>query len=195
MITPKERYFTESPNRTHTLLAQIKTKSGNWIDYEKFYSQAGFGQKDYIVNWYAIMAKANFVDGIDEPEVRLLNGMRKQVYSKASYSINMLFGGWNSSNLFNSCPFATFKIFRPFAFDAKIASIRFKNSELADILITNIETEDGWNKFVKVLQDISFNNDGFKTFTEVAQTPDDNNLHWYKIKCNSGLQFSFALYA
>lgn len=192
----KERYFTESPNRTHTLLAQIKTKTGNWIDYEKFYSQAGFTQKDYIVTWCSVMAKANFVDNIDEPEIRLLNGMRKQVYNKASYSINMLFGGWGSSSeKFDSCPFTYFKAFRPFAFDAKIASIRFKNSELADILVTDIETEEGWKKFVKVLQDISFNNDGFKSFTEVAQTPEDNNLHWYKIKCNSGLQFSFALYA
>lgn len=189
----KERYFTESPNRTHTLLAQIKTKTGNWIDYEKFYSQAGFNQKDYILTWSAIVTKANFVDRIDEPEIRLLNGMRKQVYGKASYGVNMLFGGWGSWT-FNSCPF-TDNIVRPFAFDAKIASIRFKNSELADILITDIETEDGWTKFAKVLQDISFNNDGFKTFTEVAQTPEDNNLHWYKIKCNSGLQFSFALYA
>lgn len=191
----KERYFTENSNRTHTLLAQIKTKNDNWIDYEKFYSQAGFTQKDYIVTWCAVMAKANFVDKIDNLKIRLLNGMRKQVFSKASFSINMLFGGWGSSNSFNSCPFATFKACRPFAFDAKIASIRFKNSELADILVTDIETEDGWKKFTKVLQDISFNNDGFKTFTEVAQTPEDNNLHWYKIKCNSGLQFSFALYA
>ncbi len=191
----KERYFTESSNRTHTLLAQVKTKTGNWIDYEKFYSQAGFTQKDYIVTWCAVMAKANFIDKIDNLEIRILNGMRKQVFSKASYSINMLFGGWGSSNSFNSCPFATYKICRPFAFDAKIASIRFKNSELADILVTDIETEDGWKKFAKVLQDISFNNDGFKTFTEVTQTPEDNNLHWYKIKCFSGLQFSFALYA
>lgn len=191
----KERYFTESPNRTHTLLAQVKTKTGNWIDYEKFYSQAGFNQKDYIVTWCAVIAKANFVDKIDNLEIRILNGMRKQVFSKASYSINMLFGGWGSSNSFNSCPFATYKICRPFAFDAKIASIRFKNSELADILVTDIETEDGWKKFAKVLQDISFNNDGFKSFAEVTQTPEDNNLHWYKIKCNSGLQFSFALYA
>lgn len=190
----KERYFTESPNRTHTLLAQIKTKTGNWIDYEKFYSQAGFNQKDYIVTWCTAMAKTKFVDGNDESEIRILNGMRKQVYGKASDSINILFGGWGSSSAFYSCPF-TDAIFRPFAFDAKIASIRFKNSELADILVTDIETEDGWKKFAKVLQDISFNNDGFKTFTEVAQTDEDNNLHWYKIKCNSGLQFSFALYA
>ena len=190
----KERYFTESPNRTHTLLAQIKTKTGNWIDYEKFYSQAGFNQKDYIVTWCTAMCKANFVDGIDEPEIRLLNGMRKQVYGKASYGINMLFGGWGSSSPFNSCPF-TDNIIRPFAFDAKIASIRFKNSELADIFVTDIETEDGWKKFVKVLQDISFNNSGFKSFTEVELTSEDNNLHWYKIKCNSGLQLSFALYA
>lgn len=189
----KERYFTESANRTHTLLAQIKTKAGNWIDYEKFYSQAGFTQKDYILTWDAVMTKANFVDKIDEPEIRILNGMRKQVYSKASSCINMLFGGWGSF-VVTSCPF-TDDLHRPFAFDAKIASIRFKNSELADILVTNIETEDGWKKFAKVLQDISFNNNGFKTFTEVAQTSEDNNLHWYKIKCNSGLQFSFALYA
>lgn len=191
----KERYFTESPNRTHTLLAQIKTKTGNWIDFEKFYSQAGFTQKDYIVTWCSAMAKADFVDNIDKPEIRLLNGMRKQVYSKASYSINMLFGGWGSSTSFDSCPFTCSKVFRPFAFDAKIASIRFKNSELADILVTDIETEEGWKKFAKILQDISFNNDGFKSFAEVAQTSEDNNLHWYKIKCNSGLQFSFALYA
>jgi hypothetical protein len=190
----KERYFTESPNRTHTLLAQIKTKTGNWIDYEKFYSQAGFNQKDYILTWRAVLIKANFVDRIDEPEIRLLNGMRKQVYGKASYGINMLFGGWGSSSPFNSCPF-TDNIIRPFAFDAKIASIRFKNSELADIFVTDIETEDGWKKFVKVLQDISFNNSGFKSFTEVELTSEDNNLHWYKIKCNSGLQLSFALYA
>lgn len=190
-----ERYFTESSDRTHVLQAQLKSKSGKWVDYEKFYSQAGFTQKDYIVTWYTAVAKANFVDRIDEPEIRLLNGMRKQVCSKASCSINMLFGGWGSSNSFNSCPFATFKVCRPFAFDAKIASIRFKNSELADILVMDINTEDGWKNFSKVLQDISFNNSGFKSFTEVAETVEDNNLHWYKIKCNSGLQFSFALYA
>jgi hypothetical protein len=121
--------------------------------------------------------------------------MRKQVYGEVAFYINELFGGWGSSSKkFDSCPF-TNDISRPFAFDAKIASIRFKNSELADILVTDIETEDGWKKFAKVLQDISFNNDGFKSFTEVTQTPEDNNLHWYKIKCNSGLQFSLALYA
>lgn len=191
----KERYFTESPNRTHTLLAQIKTKTGNWIDYEKFYSPAGFGQKDYIIKWCSVWGRACYIDKIESPHIRLLNGMRKQVYGEAAFYINDLFGGWGSSSKkFDSCPF-TNDVSRQFAFDAKIASIRFKNSELADILVTDIETEDGWKKFAKVLQDISFNNDGFKTFTEVAQTPKDNNLHWYKIKCNSGLQFSFALYA
>ena len=190
----KERYFTESSNRTHVLLVQIKSKSGKWVDYEKCYSQAGFAQKDYIVTWCAAVSKAIFVDRIDEPEIRLLNGMRKQVYSKAACGINTLFGGWGSSDSFNLCPF-TDNIIRPFAFDAKIASIRFKDSELADILVMDINTEDGWKNFSKVLQDISFNNDGFKSFTEVAQTPEDNNLHWYKIKCNSGLQFSFALYS
>lgn len=195
MITSKERYFAESLDRTHTLLTQIKTKNNEWVDYEKCYSKAGFSPLDYAWHWLCSCGRANILDKIKNPEIRILNGMRKQVYSNTAQAINKLFGCISTSSDFNSCPFVDWKNCRPFAYDAKIASIRFKNSELADILITNIETEDGWNKFAKVLQDISFNNDGFKTFAEVAQTPDDNNLHWYKIKCNSGLQFSFALYA
>lgn len=191
----KERYFTEISDRTHTLLAQIKTKNNEWIDYEKCYSKAGFSPQDYAWHWISLFGKAAILDKIKNPEIRILNGMRKHVYSNATHAINALFGCIGANSDFNSCPFVDWKNCRPFAYDAKIASVRFKNSELADILITDIETEEGWNKFVKVLQDVSFNNGGFKTFNQPALTPDDNNLHWYKVKCNSGLQFSFALYA
>lgn len=195
MITSKERYFAESSDRTHTLLAQIKTKNNEWVDYEKCYSKAGFSPQDYAWHWITIFGKAAIIDKIKNPKIRILNGMRKQVYSDATFSINTLFGCVGTNSDFKYCPFLDKKIFRPFAYDAKIVSIRFKNSELADILITDIETEAGWNKFVKVLQDLSFQNNGFKTFNQAALTSDDNNLHWYRVKCNSGLQFSFALYA
>lgn len=196
----KERYFTESSDRTHTLLIQVKTKSGKWVDYEKCYSQQGFGPKDYITHYYTTKIRLSIIDEnevFERNNVRVLNGMRKEVFSGPAADINILFGGWQcdgSCGYTNHRPFAKY-CGRPFAYDAKIVSIRFKDSELADILVTDLETEDGWNKFVKILQDLSFNNDGFKSFTPVALTEDDNNLHWYKVKCNSGLQFSFALYA
>lgn len=186
----KERYFTESSDRTHVLLAQIKSKSGKWIDYEKCYSQAGFTQKDYIMHWTYAMRKAIAIDKLSNPQIRLLNGMRKQVHSNAAQDINKLFCGWGAFTQFYKD-----KMFYTFAHDVKIASIRFKDSELADILVMDINTEDGWKNFSKALQNISFNNGGFKSFTEVAQTHEDDNLRWYKVKCNSGLQFSFALYS
>ena len=191
----KERYFTESSDRSHVLLVQIKSKSGKWVDYEKCYSQAGFTQKDHIMHWTYAMGKAMAIDKLNNPQIRILNGMRKQVYSNAAQNINNLFGGWGAHAQFYKVPFNDTICPRPFAFDTKIASIRFKDSELADILVMDINTEDGWKNFSKVLQDISFNNGGFKSFTTVAETTEDNNLHWYKVKCNSGLQFSFALYA
>lgn len=195
MINSKERYFAESSDRTHTLLAQIKTKNNEWIDYEKCYSKAGFSPQDYAWHWITLWGRACILDKTKNPEVRILNGMRKQVYNNATHAINELFGCIGTNSDFRGCPFVDRQYRRPFAYDAKIASIRFKNPELADTLITDIETEEGWNKFVKVLQDVSFNNGGFKTFNRATLTPDDNNLHWYKVKCNSGLQFSFALYA
>lgn len=195
MINSKERYFAESSDRTHTLLAQIKTKNNEWIDYEKCYSKAGFSPQDYAWHWITLWGRACILDKTKNPEVRILNGMRKQVYNNATHAINELFGCIGTNSDFKCCPFVDRQYRRPFAYDAKIASIRFKNPELADTLITDIETEEGWNKFVKVLQDVSFNNGGFKTFNRATLTPDDNNLHWYKVKCNSGLQFSFALYA
>ena len=191
----RERYFTENSDRTHVLLVQIKSKSGKWVDYEKCYSQAGFTQKDYIMHWTYAMGKAVAIDKLNKPQIRILNGMRKQVYSNAAQDINNLFVCWGAYAHFYKFTFNDTIRIRNFAFDAKIASIRFKNSELADILVMDINTEDGWKNFSKVLQDISFNNDGFKSFTTVTQTSEDNNLHWYKVKCNSGLQFSFALYA
>lgn len=195
MITSKERYFAESSDRTHTLLAQIKTKNNEWIDYEKCYSKAGFSPQDYAWHWITIFGKVAIIDKIKNPKIRILNGMRKQVYSDVAFSINTLFGCVGTNSDFKYCPFLNEKIFRPFAYDAKIVSIRFKDSSFKDILITGLETEDGWNKFVKTLQRISSDNDGFKTFNEVELTAEDNKLHWYKVKCNSGLRFSFALYA
>lgn len=193
----KERYFTESFDRTHTLMIQVKSKNDKWIDYEKCFSQQGFSPKDYITHFYTALIRLHEVDKNIScgTNVRILNGMRKQVFGKSSAAINELFGGWLSDGYCGYIDKHLLPSFRPFAYDAKIASFRFNNPELTDILITDIETEDGWKKFCKVLQDISLNNDGINTFNAVELSPDDNNLHWYKVKCNSGLQFSFALYA
>ena len=80
----KERYFAESSDRTHTLLAQIKTKNNEWVDYEKCYSKAGFSPQDYAWHWISLWGRASILGKIKNPEVRILNGMRKQVYSNAS---------------------------------------------------------------------------------------------------------------
>ncbi len=187
----KERYFTESSDRTHALLAQVKTKAGKWIDYEKFYAQGGFDQKDYIFHWLMINAKVNYKKTGNPTEVRILNGMRKQVYASGAHAINMLFGGWAANCSFNSVPCEL----EPRAYDYKIASIRFtSNSELPDVLVTDIDTVEGFKKFSRLIQDISMGNDGIKSVHNVAKTVEDNFLDWYKVKFNSGTQISFALY-
>ena len=187
----KERYFTESSDRTHTLLAQVKTKAGKWIDYEKFYAQGGFEPKDYIFHWLMINAKVNHGKTENPTEVRILNGMRKQVYIGGTHGINMLFGGWGSNCSFTSVPC----VLEPHDYNYKIASIRFThNPELADVLITDIDTLEGFEKFSRLIQDISMQNGGIKSVHNVAKTAEDNYLDWYKVKFNSGIQISFALY-
>ena len=189
MIT--ERYFTESSDRTHTLLAQVKTKAGKWIDYEKFYAQGGFEPKDYIFHWLMINAKVNYKKAEDPTDVRILNGMRKQVYASGAHAINTLFGGWasNCSFILVPCELA------PQEYNYKIASIRFtSNPELDDILVTDIDNAEGFEKFSRLIQDISIRNGGIKSVHNVAKTVEDNYLDWYKVKFNSGIQISFALY-
>ena len=187
----KERYFTESSDRTHTLLAQVKTKAGKWIDYEKFYAQGGFDQKDYIFHWLMINAKVNFGKSENHTDVRILNAMRKQVYANGSHGINMIFGGWGSNGFMDEANCSAV----PHLFNFKIVSIRFThNPELADVLITDLDTTEGFEKFARFLQDISMRNDGIKSVHNVAKTVEDNFLNWYKVKFNSGIQISFALY-
>lgn len=187
----KERYFTESSDRTHTLLAQVKTKTGRWVDYEKFYAQSGFDPKDYIFHWLMINMKVNNGKTENPTEVRILNGMRKQVYASGTHAINTVFGGWASNCSFDLVPCEL----EPSAYDYKIASIRFtSNPELADILVTDIDTVEGFGKFSRLIQDISMRNDGIKSVHNVVKTVEDNYLDWYKVKFNSGIQISFALY-
>lgn len=187
----KERYFTESSDRTHTLLAQVKTKTGRWVDYEKFYAQSGFVPKDYIFHWLMINVKVNCKKTENPTEVRILNAMRKQVYTSATHVINAVFGGWASNSSFTSVPCEL----EPRAYDYKIANIRFtSNSELSDVLITDLDTPEGFEKFSRFLQNISLRNDGIKSVHNVAKTVEDNFLDWYKVKFNSGTQISFALY-
>lgn len=188
--------FTESAERTHVLVTQIKTKAGKWIDYEKTYSQSGFEAVDYVTRYFnAFAALAPHYTSNSMPQVRILNGMRKQVFSSAAHEIAELFGAYGSDPFDRvATPCIDYRDECNFGADVKIASIRFKDSELADMLIMNINEQDGWDMFVKVLQDISFKNDGFKSAHTVAPSEEDNNLIWFKVKCYSGLQFSVALY-
>lgn len=188
--------FTESAERTHVLVTQIKTKAGKWIDYEKTYSQNGFAPVDYVTRYFnAFTNLAPHYSFEAMPQVRILNGMRKQVFSSAAHEIAELFGAFGTDT---ADPISTPCIDSPeecsFETDAKIASIRFKDSELPDMLIMNINEQDGWDMFVKTLQDISFRNDGFKSAHMVEPSEEDNNLVWFKVKCYSGLQFSVAIY-
>lgn len=193
----KERYFTESIERTHTLVAQVKTKNDKWIDYEKFYSKPGYCPLDYINTYHHVKYRLRAIDKNPNADVRILNGMRKQVFGKAAQEINAYFGG--SGGRGDGTLLCAY--LRPL-FDAlprdgsrtKIVSIRYKNSDLPDMLITNFNEEVGWDNFLLVLNDISTKNGGFKSFHKVAPTVDDDNLEWFKIKCNSGLEFSVACY-
>ena len=47
----KECIFTESSDRTHVLITEMRTKAGDWLQINKSYSQAGFDQKDYILKY------------------------------------------------------------------------------------------------------------------------------------------------
>lgn len=189
----KDNYiFVENFNRSHVILVQIKTKNGKWVDYEKCYSKQGFGPKDYIQHFYNAKSRLAFVDNNSAADIRILNGMRKQVFGRASEEINGLFGNVKVCH--------DQKGYLHFPYRAKIVSIRFKesaslpDSKQEQILITSFHEEKGWNEFCKVLTKISADHKGFKSMTDVALSPDDNFLHWYKVTCNSGLEFSFALY-
>lgn len=175
----KERIFTESFDRTHVLVTQIKTKSGKWIDFEKSYSEGGYGPESFIARYRVasrlIEASKNY--GFN-PEIRILNGMRKQVFSNATDIINDLI---NISDVLDINP-------------CKIASVRIKDFEETDDLFMDIHEDIGWNIFVKHLREISDKNDGFKSVHCVEPTADDGYLQWFKVKCYNGLQFSVALY-
>lgn len=188
--------FTESADRTHVLVTQIKTKAGKWIDYEKTYSQSGFEPVDYVTRYFnAFNSLAPHYAPDTIPSVRILNGMRKQVFSSAAHEIADIFGAFGT-DLVN--PLATPCIDSPdecpFGTDIKIASIRFKDSDLPDTLVMNVNEQEGWDIFVKVLQDVSFKNNGFKSAHLVEASEEDNNLVWFKIKCYSGLELSVAVY-
>lgn len=175
----KERYFTESSDRTHVLVTQIKTKSGKWVDFEKSYSEGGYNPESFVkryrLAWHFIDASKNY--GFN-PEVRILNGMRKQVFSNATDIINN-FISISDTSITNPC---------------KIASVRIKDTEDIDELFMDIHENIGWNVFTKYLQNISDKNNGFKSVHPVTPTAEDGYLLWFKVKCYNGLQFSIALY-
>ena len=192
--------FTESAERTHVLVTQIKTKAGKWIDYEKTYSQSGFEPIDYVTRYFnAFNNLAPHYNFKNMPQVRILNGMRKQVFSSAAYDIASLFGAYGTDPMNRAATpcidFVGENTFEySFGSDIKIASIRFKDSDLPDTLVMNVNEQEGWDIFVKVLQDASFKNNGFKSAHLVEASEEDNNLVWFKIKCYSGLELSVAVY-
>lgn len=175
----KEYIFTESSDRTHVLVTQIKTKSGKWVDFEKSYSEGGYGPESFITRyrlaWHLIDASKNY--GFN-PEVRILNGMRKQVFSNATDIINNFISNLDTT-ITNPC---------------KIASVRIKDTEDTDELFMDIHENTGWNILTKYLQNISDKNNGFKSVHPVTPTAEDGYLLWFKVKCYNGLQFSIALY-
>jgi hypothetical protein len=191
----KECIFTESSDRTHVLVTEMKTKAGNWLQINKSYSQAGYDQKDYILE-YAIQSFRQITKGIklENSNIRILNGMRKQVYSSAAYEIGEIFGSWTlSGNGGPTTPCIDTPLYTS-SYTSKIASIRYKDSSEPDTIIMNINEQEGWDKLVKILQDISFKNGGFKTTSKKKQTDEDDYLFWFKVECYSGLVFSVALY-
>lgn len=187
----EKRIFTESPDRTHVLITEIKTKAGKWMQVNKSYSQSGFGEKDYILEYsfQAMRQKENGIN-LENTDIRVLNAMRKQVFSSAAYKIGHIFGTWGAGDNFSKVPYLE----NPILYSYKIASIRYKDSELNDEFITNINEENGWKSFTKILQDISFKNNGFKSVQIMEQVPEDDYLNWFKIKCYSDLEFTVALY-
>lgn len=191
----KECIFTESSDRTHVLITEMRTKAGDWLQINKSYSQAGFDQKDYILE-YSMQGFRQITKGVklENIDIRILNGMRKQVYSSAAYKIGEIFGSWTYLGTgWGSTPCIDTPL-QTSSYTSKIASIRYQDSIEPDTIIMNINEQEGWNELVKTLQNISFKNGGFKTTSKKKQTIEDDYLFWFKVECYSGLVFSVALY-
>lgn len=191
----KECIFTESSDRTHVLITEMRTKAGDWLQINKSYSQAGFDQKDYILE-YGMQGFRQTIKGVklENTDIRILNGMRKQVYSSAAHEIGKIFGSWTFLGDGEASTPCIDTPLHASSYTSKIASIRYQDSIEPDTIIMNINEQEGWNELVKILQNISFKNGGFKTTSKKKQTIEDDYLFWFKVECYSGLVFSVALY-
>lgn len=167
--------FTEIGDRTKVLYAQYKSNNGKWIELEKFYTNMGFEPKEVPMHYFWVKMRNSISE---DTEVRILNGMRKQVYGKAAEALEDYL-----INLEINCDTVS-----------KVARFRVQNSDIPDVIIPDIDYKEGYDNFVKHLQNLSVKGNGFKSFHPVAKTEDDGYLNWFKIKCNNGLVFSVALY-
>lgn len=164
-------HWAESNNRTKVLQVEERTKNGGWIRREKLYSQDGFSPSSFVNYWHVLrMASDEFNNGGKFRDIRLLNAMGKQVYSR----VNRLIMSPFRSKRYN------------------LVSIRKPGEKFDNSHIINIS--DNLDEFKLRLMAESEAHGGFKSFNSVTKCQEDNYLEWYKLAFNDGEVLHIALY-